>query len=555
MILALQNGVSWRGLPVDRRLEEEVQRRLRAIREDRERLMRYDINGDGVIDGVEWEEVRRVITAEVQTEWRREQRLHDDRGHHCDPRSLRHFEVFERIGRGGQGWTYRGRDKTTGQPVAIKELDLTGVDDWKAIELFEREATVLESLDHPAIPAYIDSFHLSGDDGRSERFFLVQEFVEGQDLASLLDEGLRFDEAQARAFLIEMLEILQYLHSLDPPVIHRDVKPSNIIRRHAGPLALIDFGAVQALLPDQGGASTIVGTSGYMPLEQLMGRTVPATDLYALAATAVHLLSHRHPADLPVDAMALQFREFVNISEESAALLENMLAPHIEDRLSTADEALSILRGEISLATPPTTPPRQVAVATIERPQRMHSTVEPHEKGIHIDVPPTRRSPAQTSAMVLIVLGVGLAMLFGGMGVVTGQGWYFATALILALPFLGGGLLKRRESSCAITITIDGDKAQIGRRWRRKNKSIELSTSDLGPLRIHRRGANNHHYSATYELVLNWRNQSEHLLSKVVLTSSLRFGGGLPTEEQRFIAEQYRNALIRHRSSRASPNT
>jgi chorismate mutase len=338
-------------------LQAEVERRLEQIRHDPERLMRYDANGDGVIDDHEWEEVRRVVTAEVHTEWQRQPASTDEAADEVNEELVElledRYELVREIGRGGQGRTYLGRDRHSGESVAVKELDLKRVDDWKAIELFEREAEVLESVSHPAIPDYVDAFHLPGADGTLERFFLVQQFVDGEDLGELIESGLRVDEPEAAAFIAEMLDTLSYLHGLSPPVIHRDIKPSNIIRRPDGSLALIDFGAVQSIAPGDSGMSTVVGTSGYMPLEQLMGRAQPATDLYALAATVVHLLSHRHPADLPVEGMALKFHEFVNVSEAMTTFLERMLAPYVEDRLQSASEALDMLHGRPAAAAAP----------------------------------------------------------------------------------------------------------------------------------------------------------------------------------------------------------
>ncbi len=251
------------------------------------------------------------------------------------------YEILSVLGQGAQGKTYLARDRETAEQVAIKELVLQQVEDWKAIELFEREGEALRHLDHPGIPAYVDKFHIHSEDG-SERFFLVQEFVDGEDYERLL-EGLTWSEREAKDFLGQVLDILVYLQSRSPPVVHRDLKPSNIMRRRDGRVALIDFGAVQSVIPKAGGGSTIIGTSGYMPVEQLMGRAVPATDLFALGATVVHLLSGRHPADLPVHEMRLQFESFVNISDEFAHYLRSLLEPLVERRFQTATEARAAL--------------------------------------------------------------------------------------------------------------------------------------------------------------------------------------------------------------------
>ncbi len=326
-------------------MEAEVERRLEALRNDPERLMRYDLNGDGRIDAKEWAEVRRVITAEVQTERQRQESSRV--GAKTMPMAQEvlqdRFEVREELGRGAQGRTSKGLDRQTGKAVAIKELMLRDVEDWKAIELFEREGMALRHLDHPGIPAYVDAFHVEDPETGEERFFLVQEFVDGQDLETLSKEGKRFTEEEARDLARGVLEILMYLQERSPPVIHRDIKPSNIMMRHDGRLALIDFGAVQSVIPNASGGSTIIGTSGYMPVEQLMGRSVPATDLYALGATLAHLLSGRHPADLPMREMRLEFEPFVNLSPGFQRFLARMLDPRLEHRYQTAKEALRAL--------------------------------------------------------------------------------------------------------------------------------------------------------------------------------------------------------------------
>jgi hypothetical protein len=252
------------------------------------------------------------------------------------------FEIERKLGQGGQGITYVATDHRSGERVALKELAVETVDDWKTVELFDREAEALEKIDHPKIPSYITHFHVDAD-GEGRRLFLVQEFVDGQTLEELIDSGLRIEEAQAVDFMRQMLAILDHIHGLDPPVIHRDVKPSNIIRRPDHTLALVDFGAAQTIVPRETGGSTVVGTTGYMPLEQLMGRAEAATDLYALGATTLHLLSHHHPGELEVVEMRLQFRHLLNVSSAFVDFLERLLEPHVEDRFGSAAEALEAL--------------------------------------------------------------------------------------------------------------------------------------------------------------------------------------------------------------------
>ena len=325
-------------------IEEQVDRRMEELRSDPERLRRYGLGTDATIDQAQWAEIRRMVTLEVQTEWERRQR---EQSADAEPpeqvEKLRdRFELRSELGRGAQGRTYLGFDWQTERKVAVKELLLRDVEDWKAIELFEREGQALKFLDHPGIPDYVDAFHLEEDSG--ERFFLVQEFVDGTDFETLVDEGLTLTEKEAKEFLEDLLEILIYLQDRSPPVIHRDIKPSNIMRRRDGSLALIDFGAVQSVIPNEKGGSTIIGTSGYMPIEQLMGRAGPATDLYAVGATVIHLLSRRHPADLPMRDLRIEFEDAVNVSPRFRDYLKKLTEPRAEKRFQSASEALDALR-------------------------------------------------------------------------------------------------------------------------------------------------------------------------------------------------------------------
>ena len=271
----------------------------------------------------------------------------DDRPPETPPDELLggRYRLGQQVGSGGFAVTYRGEDVETGEAVAVKELAIERVEDWKSVELFERESDVLRRLDHPGIPEYVDAFSVEDAGAGTVRHYLVQEFVDGRDLRGLLRDGESFDEDEVREFLAKLLEILAYLHDRKPPVVHRDVKPSNILRTAEGDWALVDFGVVQQVWTDTVGGSTFVGTSGYMPPEQAAGRADPASDIYALGATAVELLSGRPPGDFPTADMKIRFRGLLDISDPLAELLEQMLEPVPEDRLADASAALDALRG------------------------------------------------------------------------------------------------------------------------------------------------------------------------------------------------------------------
>lgn len=236
-----------------------------------------------------------------------------------------------------------------GSPVAVKELLFALVPDARALESFERESALLKTLDHPQIPKFIDSFQEGR--GAAVRLYLVQEFVDGMSLADLVDRR-RFNEAQAERIAREVLLILDYLHSLSPRVVHRDVKPANLIQKPDGTLVLVDFDAARDLDRNVTHRATMVGTFGYMPPEQLGGTVDVTSDLYALGATLVHLLSRRPPTDLFVAGQGFALRDHVHVSERFLAWLEKMCAVNRADRYQSAREALRALDAAATMPAP-----------------------------------------------------------------------------------------------------------------------------------------------------------------------------------------------------------
>ncbi len=235
--------------------------------------------------------------------------------------------------------TWLAEDLETQSRVVIKILEFDASFDWAQLKYLEQEAATLKRLAHPAIPCYLD--FLSFDQTPVKGVALVQTWVAGESLAQQLTAGRTFSEAEVKQLAQEGLEILQYLHNQDPPVIHRDIKPSNLILGDR--LYFVDFGSVWSAAPTEDPTATIVGTYGYMSPEQFGGRVVPASDIYSLGATLIHLVTGTHPAQLPQKDLKLQFQSRSTLSQNFAGCLEWMTEPSLDKRLNSATLALKAL--------------------------------------------------------------------------------------------------------------------------------------------------------------------------------------------------------------------
>ena len=268
------------------------------------------------------------------------------------------YVIRESLGQGSFGTTYRATTND-GDDIALKVLSFRNMKNWKALELFEREARTLKGLNHPAIPQYVDNFELDTD---GDRFFcLAQRIAPGRSLQSLVDGGWRPTEPEVVAIAEQLLEVLGYLASLRPPVCHRDVKPGNVVLDvETGRASLVDFGAtadaaVTTAMAAEGnaggggyvqGGSTVVGTFGYCAPELYMGAVTPRSDLYSVGATVLFLLSGRAPSTMPSTRLRVDFRGVVQIeSARLEATVARLLEPSPEDRFESAGEALDFLRG------------------------------------------------------------------------------------------------------------------------------------------------------------------------------------------------------------------
>jgi len=273
------------------------------------------------------------------------------------------YQLKQKLGQnaGRQTWLAEDLAISPTQRVIVKLLAFGGEVQWDDLKLFEREAQILKQLNHSRIPKYRDYFHI---DERSLWFGLVQEYIPGSSLREHLNQGRRFTEEQVRKIAVEVLKILEFLHQLHPAVLHRDIKPSNLIWGEDEQIYLVDFGAVQDRAHHEGATFTVVGTYGYAPMEQFGGRAVPASDLYALGATLIHLLTGIAPADLPSRNLRISFEDQVNLSPSMISWIKMLIEPALEQRFKSASEALSALESGMVLNT--TTDSREVSVERLD---------------------------------------------------------------------------------------------------------------------------------------------------------------------------------------------
>ena len=272
----------------------------------------------------------------------------------CGNKLLLHgrYHLVKGLGKGGFGATFLAADLSLpGKPLCVIKQLRPNTDNPNflsmARELFEREAKTLGRVgNHPQIPRLLDYFE------DREQFYLIQEFVKGNNLQQEVKKLGVLNEAKARQVLKEILVILRDIHA--QKVIHRDIKPANIIRREIDDrLVLIDFGVVKNQVNSIGAAggnqtaltAFAVGTPGFAPPEQLAMRPVYASDVYALGVTCMYLMTGKAPKNMDCDPITgdIDWFKYVKVSDSFAEILTTMLEVAVKSRYKTADEALQAL--------------------------------------------------------------------------------------------------------------------------------------------------------------------------------------------------------------------
>jgi eukaryotic-like serine/threonine-protein kinase len=261
------------------------------------------------------------------------------------------YRIVRQLGQGGMGAVYEAVDERLDTVVALKE---TFFADEKLRKQFEREARLLARLHHQALPRVSD--HFNEGDGQ----FLVMQYVAGEDLAAMLAQSNGpFPEEEVLRWADQLCDALDYLHTQDPQIIHRDIKPQNLKLTARGQIVLLDFGLAKGSVGQMTAVTTsasIYGyTPNYAPLEQIQGKgTDPRSDIYALGATLFHLLTNLKPADAlsraaavvngQPDPLPLANQVRPDVSAGTAHVLAKSLAQRRDDRFVNATAMREALR-------------------------------------------------------------------------------------------------------------------------------------------------------------------------------------------------------------------
>lgn len=341
------------------------------------------------------------------------------------------YHIVSELSEGGFGTTFLAEDTQTPSSKKCVIKKLKPLNDNPQIyqlikERFQREAAILEELgdNHPQIPRLYAYFEDQGN------FYLVQEWIRGQTLyEKLLKQGL-LKEDKVKQILIEILPVLQLIHSKG--IIHRDIKPENIILKAPDekPI-LIDFGAVKETVTTtevtKSGhmkSSIVIGTPGFMPLEQTVGKPLFASDLYSLGLTAIYLLTGKLPEELETDPETGEtlWKNFAsNVSPGFAAVLDKVIEPNSRDRYINAGAMLEALNS-LTVPTLSVTPPTQLETSKKQPPPKVPITAPEYISANPINSPPVTlplysqqtpltQTPQKSNKTLLIAGGIAALVL------------------------------------------------------------------------------------------------------------------------------------------------
>ena len=315
----------------EKQLAAQIKRRFDELQITPQKFLnRFDKNGDGELDSSEIQAAMATLRHEILAE--KEQLVTAS----CKRFKLEEiledrFRILSAIGSGAQSNVYLARDISNDAVVVLKQMRITALNTWQSYDAFQREARVLAEIDHPNVPTIIDSF--TSEDAGETTFILVQSYLAGDNLEEILKSGRLFTEPELISIARQCLEILSFLHQHSPTILHRDVKPSNLLLDDSGTLSLIDFGVVQYARDSK---TLAMGTTGYMAPEQLVGRAIPQSDMFSLGVTLIRLATGKKPEELGLKSSRLQWRKLASLSKGFSNWIDRMIDPESEDRFESA---------------------------------------------------------------------------------------------------------------------------------------------------------------------------------------------------------------------------
>lgn len=258
------------------------------------------------------------------------------------------YKILSVIGQGGMSTVYLAINAKANKPWAIKEVRKDGFQNYEVVtQSLTMEIDLLKKLRHPHLPSIIDIID------RDDNFLIVMDYVEGMTLENIMLENGAQSQKDVIEWSIQLCDVLQYLHSREPSIIYRDMKPSNVMLNYDGKVMLIDFGTAREYKERALGDTTCLGTKGYAAPEQFggQGQSDPRTDIYCLGATMYHLLTGHNPSNAPYEMYPItQWNP--ELSSGLEKIIQKCTQKNPEDRFQTVEELKDALKNYKDLDTP-----------------------------------------------------------------------------------------------------------------------------------------------------------------------------------------------------------
>lgn len=258
------------------------------------------------------------------------------------------YRILSKIGQGGMSTVYLAINEKANKPWAIKEVRKDGIQNFEVVkQSLLTETDLLKKLSHPNLPSIIDIIE------QDENFLIVMDYIEGITLDKVISENGPRSQEDVVSWAIQLCDVLQYLHTREPSVIYRDMKPSNVMLKYDGSVVLIDFGTAREYKERAMGDTTCLGTQGYAAPEQFggKGQTDARTDIYCLGATMYHLLTGHNPSEPPYEMYPITHWDS-SLSSGLEGIIQKCTQKNPADRYQSAQELMYALQNYKDLDLP-----------------------------------------------------------------------------------------------------------------------------------------------------------------------------------------------------------